>query len=198
MKKKVEVKIMNKFISGLLIAAFFAVLAPSVQAGQSKYASHATAAALNFGPSPYGQQEVSAIFAKSDKATAAVKLYMKGGAEKALITAAPTSGAVTVSISNSGNAFTTNDLVVYVHGDGTLLYTTVSGNTTDTVTMATGLTQAGAVGDALYELTQQGEFSLGTTALNEGGHTLWVVPADSPLRVLADGNTNVVVNVTIK
>lgn len=192
----------NYNISGVLAAVsimsaiFFAVVSPAV-AGESKYATATNTAAVTFGADPTSQQEVTAILAKSDKATAAVKLYARGGAGKALINVASTSGAQVVYFANASLAFNTNDLVVYQHGDGTLLATTVaSGVTTGGVTLATGLTRAGSTVDRIYEVTQQGQLDIGTTALNVAGYVVFVGPADSPIYATADGNTNVTLTVT--
>ena len=180
-----------------IVAALLCTAASPAFAGESKFAQATNTAAIVFGANPTEQQEVTAILAKSDKSTAAVKLYARGGAGKALVNVASTSGAQVVYFANDSLAFNTNDLVVYQHGDGTLLATTVaSGVMTGGVTLATGLTKAGSTADRIYEVTQQGEITIGTTALNVAGYTVFVGPADSPLYVTADGNTNVTLTVS--
>jgi hypothetical protein len=191
----------SKFSIGIIVAAIFAVVlsAFTLNAAESKYSSTSAGAtiAVTFGSDPGAQQEVTAILAKSDKPTAAVKLYARGGGGKQAINVASTSGAQVVYFANASLAVNTNDTVVYQHSDGTLLATTVaSGVTTGGVTLTTGLTKAGTTEDTICEVTQAGEISVGTTALNAAGQVLFVAPANSPLYVTLDSGTNAALTVT--
>lgn len=188
-----------KTAAASLIAGFFLGSAGEVDAQVTKFATATNTAEVVFAPNVYGKTEVSAILAKSDKTTAAVKLYAVGGAGKVKPQTAATNGALTILVSNPSAGFGTNDVVVYVYANGAApLKTTVASSTTGTVVLASGLTQAGTTNDALYEVTQQGEISIGTTALNLAGDLVFATPGDSPLYVNADANTNIVLTVTTK
>jgi hypothetical protein len=187
---------MNRFFS-MIIAAILAAAGLTANAGQTKYATATNTAGVAFGPNQSAQQKVTAVLAKSDKTTATVKYYAKGGAGKLPIYQASTSGAFVVFCTNTANALNTNDVVQYVHNDGTILQTTVASVTPTSATLAAALTLAGTTSDLIYELTQQGEISIGTTALQIAGFKVFQVPADSPAYLVGDGNTNITLTVTI-
>jgi hypothetical protein len=166
---------------------------------ESKYDADAnTTSAVVFGPAANGGQTiVKAVSAVSTGTAATVKFYARTGS-KAAPSATPTNAAVVIYVANTGNIFTTNDLVAYVHADGSVDYTTVSANTATTVTLAAGITSAGASGDNLYELSLQGQRNLGAAAVDIAGDAIFVTPSDSPLRVLNDGTGGNSLTVTVQ
>jgi hypothetical protein len=95
--------------------------------------------------------------------------------------------------------------VVYVHANGTVDYTTISSSANATnVTLAAGISVAGAAGDYLYEVTQQGAILLGIPGTGYGTNEtinlagdLFATPGDSPLYVVVDGTSNALLQVTI-
>lgn len=180
-----------------LLLGLLGIITPA-RAGDSKYATTSTGgvAAVTFGPAGTAHSQITAISAKSDKSTSVVKLYSFTGANRFQITTASTSGAQAVSFTNASQTITTNDVVVYVHSDGTVLGTTVaSGVSTNGVTLATGLSKAGTTNDYIYELTQNFEASVGTTALNSFGFVAFDAPA-GPVYATLDGNTNATLSLT--
>lgn len=189
---------MNKFILSVLAITLSVFAASTATAAETKYATATNTARITFGPDRTSGGEITAVLAKSDKSTAAVKFYTTGGAGKLPITTASTSGALTVFFTNTGNAITTNDVVAYVHENGTVLGTTVSGNTSTSATLATGITLAGTTNDSIIEVTQQGQIDIGTTALQLAGYTIFAVPPGAPAMLVGDGNTNIVLTATKK
>jgi hypothetical protein len=184
----------------LLLAAIFTV---AVIAQETKYNSGYTSAVLTFGPNVSGKTVIKGVFATTDLEGGVIKFYARGGAGKAALTATPTNGAQLIYVDNTGNAFTTNDIVVYVHKNGTLDRTTVSANTTSNLTLAAGITVAGTSSDYIYELTQQGQLLVGlagtavgtSDVLNITGD-VFVSPGDSPVYLVLDGATNTVLQAT--
>jgi len=199
----------NKWI-GLMIVCLIIAWASALVAVaglESKYTSHATSAAVNFGPGT-GRTVAKSIYATTDKEGGCVKLYARASAGKAAVTAAPTNGATVVYIANASYSaaagFTTNDLVMYVHSNGTLDYTTVSAATATNITLAAGVSQAGSTDDYVYELSQQGEIIVGfdgtATGTNDTLATtgdVFVTPGDSPLRAVLDGTATAKIQVTV-
>lgn len=185
--KKILISLMSL---GMTVAA--------MAASQSLFDSDASAtSSVIFGPARGGgQTRVKSILAKSGHAAAEVKLFARTGSRAAPTANAP-NGATVISVANTGNIFTTNDLIAYVHADGTVDYTTASANSATTVTLAAGISSAGASGDYIYELSQQGTLSIGTTALNLSGDMIFVTPVDSPLRVLNSGTNDNFLTVTV-
>ena len=183
----------------MLAAVWCVVVFPNcASAQQSKYNTHTNLAEITFAPNPFGKRIVTSVLANSDKAASYVKLYCRGGGGKQFIETASTSGAQVVYIDNPGHAISTNDIVVYVYGDGAApLRTTVSSSATNSITMATGISQAGTTSDSVYELTQQGEMLVGTSALNLAGDILFAPPSDSPLYATLNANTSAVLTVTV-
>ena len=184
-------KLLKTFVGRCVLAGaifgFIGILA-IIQAAESKYDTGTTAAEHDFGPTPSGYW-VRGLYAKSDKAASVVKFYLRY--LTAVPTATPTNGAEIIYISNASFAssagFTTNDIVVYSHANGTLDRTTLSAATASNVTLAANITVAGATGDKLYKLTEQFELPLGATSLNPAGSYICAVPGDSPLYIVADG-----------
>lgn len=181
----------------IAIVALFAIvgICTEAQAFESKYAAHATASAVSFGPGSH-QTFIKNIWAKSDKAGSVLTFYTRSGAPVAP-TAVATNGALIISVANTGNVLTTNDVVQYVHANGLILQTTVASNTDTTVTLATGLTQAGAAGDRIYELSSAAVFPVGAGTLSLQGDALWVSPANSPVYATLDSNTNGYLAITV-
>jgi hypothetical protein len=195
---QLENDIMKKIVS-LIVVGVFAVGTAFAGSLESKYDADAHAAsAVVFGPAKNGGQTVvKFVSAVSTGAAATVKFYARSGS-KAAPTALATNGAVVVSVANTGNIYTTNDLVAYVFADGVVHYTTVAGNNATTVTLAAGLPQAGSEGDFLYELSLQGQRNLGAAAIDVAGDAVFVTPSDSPLRVLNDGTGGNSLTVTVQ
>lgn len=194
---------MKKILKMVIMLAALLWFLPVAFAQDSEYNTHTNLAEVLFAPNPYGKREITAISAKADKATSAVKLYARGGAGKFYPTSAPTNGATVISVANTGNLLTTNDIVAYCYGNGgtngaACYKTTVSANTATTITLATGIGQTGSTNDAIYELTQQYQLDVGTTALNLAGFLVFGTPGDSPIYGTLDANTSAVLSVTSK
>ena len=172
-------------------------------AGESKYAAHATAAAVTFGPGA-SHTVIESVYGVSDKLASECKIYARTGNAYAP-TSTPTNGATVIAIANTGTAVSTNTaVVVYVHKNGTLDVTTVSAATTTNVTLAAGISAAGATGDYLYALSQQGSLA-GTVQATAGitnilykaeGGAVFESPGNSPVRVVLDGTAAAKVTVT--
>ncbi len=189
-----------------LVAVVLAVCAGYAQ--ETKFATGTTSAAVLFGPAS-GRQVVKSVYAATDKAGGAVKFYARGSAGKAAPTELATNAADVIYIANPSFAttagFTTNDMVVYVHANGVMDYTTIAGATASNVTLTAGITVAGASGDYLYELTQQGQILVGlagaAVGTNDVLHTsgdVFAVPGDSPCRAVLDGTSNAVLQATMQ
>lgn len=192
------------FLIGLV--SFVCCLASVIQAQETKYASGTSSAALTFGPQN-GRQVIKSVYATTDKAGGVVKFYARGSAGKAAPTATPTNGATVIYISNPSYAtsagFYTNDVVTYVHANGTLDQTTVAACTASNVTLTAGITVAGATGDYLYELTQQGQILVGLAGTGAGTNDVlttagdvFAVPGDSPCYVVLDGTSSATLQAT--
>lgn len=184
----------------LAITALVAVAGVSFAAAlQSKYDADAnTTSSVVFGPAGNGGQlVVKSVSAVSTGTSATVKFYVRTGSKLAP-TANATNGAQVIYISNTGNVITTNDLVAYVHADGSVDYTTASANTASNVTLAAGISSAGASGDYLYELALGGQRNLGAAAVDITGDAVFATPTDSPLRVLNDGTGGNSLTVTVQ
>lgn len=193
---------MKCFQKMLAVLAVLSILAIAAQAQETKYASGTTSAALTFGPR-HGRQVIKSVYAATDLAGGVVKFYAIGGAGKLAPTAVPTNAADVIYVANTGNLLTTNDVVVYVHANGTLDKTTVSANTSSNCTLAAGITVAGAAGDYIYEQTQQGQIlvglagtAVGTSDVLNASGDVFAVPGDSPCYVVLDGTSNAVLQVT--
>lgn len=188
-----------------LVAGFMTVACVHAQS-ETKYAgayggAAATLPAVVFGPGA-GRTVVDAVNGSTDKAGGLLSFYAKSA--KYLTLAAPTSGATVISIANTTGSLTNNDMVAYVHADGVVDYTTVASATASNVTLAAGVSQAGAVGDGVYELSLQGLYLAGATTAGIGTNdtfnlegNVFVTPPDSPLRVTLGGNTNAILQVTV-
>lgn len=189
---------------GLTILSSVALLALVVSVfAESEYDSGTSEAAVNFGPN-VKESIVTFIHAESDKEDSDIKIYAADG-NKLAPTSNPTNAATVIAVDNTGYLLTTNDLVMYVHEAGTLDYTTVSEATTSNVTLAAGITVAGASGDYLYELTQQFQVGVGYAGTGEGTNDyknlageVFETPSDSPLRIVVDGTANAVVSATVQ
>lgn len=166
---------------------------------ESKYDADASAvSAVVFGPAANGGQlVVKAMSAVSTGTAATVKYYARTGS-KVAPTVAPTNGNTVILVANTDNVLTTNDLVAYVHKGGAVDYTTVSANSATSVTLAAGITEDGAEGDYIYELSLQGQRNLGAAAVDIAGDAIFATPSDSPLRVLNDGTGGNSLTVTVQ
>jgi len=182
----------------LMVCALYALAAPV-----TKYNTGTSSSAVTFGATD-GRQVVTYVDATSDLAGSVVKFYAKGGEGKVAPTTSPTNGATVIAISNSSYGFTTNDTVVYQHSNGTAVYRTISSATTSNVTLNSGISVAGASGDYLYEITQQGQIYVGMYGTGIGTNDnktaegmVFVSPGDSPVYVVLDGTSNTCLQVTI-
>jgi len=181
----------------LLVLAIFSI----VYAGESKYASGTTSAAVTFGPST-SQMTLTGLYAVTDKATASLKLYAWDKVKPESPTTAPAATNI-IYVSNSDTQYTTSDKLVYVHSDGTPDYRTVSSATASNVTLNAAISQAGSTSDKLYELTQvfQPDFDVsgagvGTNKYGKFEGDVWI--GLGPLYIVVDGTSNAVVNATVK
>ena len=181
------------------------VLAPAtLLAGESKYATHATAAALTFGPQT-GQTVVKCVCATTDKEDGAVKFYDWNEVATVSPTTAPTNLQTVIPISNSAYTYTTNDTCVYEFASGAVLYRTISAATTSNVTINTALNAAGSTTDRLYELSQGGQIVVGFDGANSGTNDsinvagdVYITPGGSPLYVVLDGTAACTLQVTVE
>jgi len=178
------------------------VLAPTLMAGESKYATGTASAAVTFAPQT-GQMLVKCVCATTDKENGAVKFYDWNEVATVSPTTAPTNGQSTILISNSAYAYTTNDMCVYEFASGAVLYRTISAATTSNVTLNAALDAAGSTTDRLYELSQGGQIVVGFDGATPGTNDsiavagdVYVTPGGSPLYVVLDGTSNSVLQVT--
>jgi type II secretory pathway pseudopilin PulG len=189
-------------VPGLLIViaivAMVTVACLPALAGETKYATGTTSAAVVLG-APGQRETVRSIYSTTDKAGGVVKLYAWNANAAIAPSAAP---AATNLIACVNATLTTNDLAVYVHADGTMDYRTVSAASTTNVTLNTAISKAGSTSDRMYELAQGAQFGFDTSGAGVGTNkygafagTLFVGLA--PIRVVQDGTSNCVVNVTI-
>ncbi len=163
-----------------------------------------SSAAVTFAPSS-GKIVVKSVSAASDKLASQVKFYARPStvAKYAPLTV-PDISATVIHLSHTA-ALTNSDSVVYVHANGTVDYTTISSSANATnVTLASGISIAGAAGDYLYKVTQQGAILLGIPGTGYGTNQtinlagdLFATPGDSPLYVVVDGTSNALLQVTI-
>ena len=194
MKKEI-----NLFIAMLTLL----LVGSMVFAGESRYASGTTSAAVTFGPQS-SQSVIKSLYATTDKAGGTAKLYAWDQVATLTPTAAPTNGATVIAVANSAGALTTNDMVVYVHDTGTVEYRTISASSTNSVTISSALTEAGTTGDRIYELAQVAQLDFDSSGAGVGtnkygsfsGDAVYVSPGGSPIYAVVDGTSNSVVNVT--
>jgi len=194
-----------RFAERTLLAVLLMVLMVSLAGlagAATKYASGTASAAVTFGPAS-GPTTVKSVYATSDKLNGSVKFYARGGAGKEAPTTTHTNGATVIAVGNSDSGFATSDSVVYVHANGTCDYRTLSGATTTNVTLSSGISVAGASGDYLYEVTQQGQIWVGFYGTGVGTNDtvatagdVFMTPGDSPLYCVLDGTSNAVLQVT--
>lgn len=187
---------MNKKCGWLMLLVLLCLAVFAVQpafALDSKLATGSTSAALTFGPSS-GQTVVKSLYADSDKAGSVVKLYARSG-NKLIPTANATNGATVIAI--AGTTLTTNDVVVYAHANGVLDTTTIVTATSSNATLAAAITVAGSAGDVLYEVSQQGQISVGSNTVSTAGEAVFATPGDSPLYCVLDGTSAAKLQVTV-
>lgn len=182
----------------LIGIASVAMIAGSLLAQETKYSasSTATSPAVTFGPRN-GRTVITAVSASTDKQNGAVKFYSRD--TKFALAAVPTNGETTILVTtNAGILCTNNNVVTYVHKNGTCDQTTVSSATATSITLAAGITVAGTATDYLYKLTQSGQMAVGSqangpgtnTVLNVAGYTVFASPGDSPVYITVDSLTN--------
>lgn len=193
----------SKWMGLMIVTAVLLGAACALIAGESKYASGTTSAGVTFGPAT-GQTVVESVYATSDKVSSAVKFYARGGAGKVAPTSSPALAATNILVSNTSYALTNNDHVVYVHANGTVLHSTISSCSTTNIGIANALAVAGASGDYVYEVTQQGEIIVGFYGTGTGTNdtlatsgTVFVSPGDSPVYVVLDGTGTAKLQVTV-
>ncbi len=173
-----------------LMVCIMAIASIAVGAGESKYDTTTNSAAIDFGPNAWGPVVVKSLFASSDSATATVKFYVKSG-DRVTPTVAPALAATVIECVNTDYALTNGDEVIYFHPAADAVdYRAISGATASNVTLSSGISVAGTLANQIYELTQGGEISLGTTAMSEQGDYLFVSATDSPVRIVVDSSTN--------
>ena len=180
-----------------------ALMAVAAVAQESKYSTSSTGTdpAVTFSPKN-GRQTVSSMQTSCDVALGAVKFYTRAG--KYAITA--TNTATLITIANTALAVNTNDIVVWVHANGTIEKDTIAGPiTTTNVILTTGNSTAWASGDYLYEVTLAHQIVVAdntaaarTNKLADFQGDIFAVPGDSPLYVVMDGATNTCLSITVK
>ena len=171
-------------IAYLVIAiAVLALGAIAANAGEAKWHTNATAAAINFAPTP-GGWNVDMLRVVSDTPGSVLTCYTRSA--KTVTTAAPTNGqsAITVAL---GTGISSNDAVIYMHATGAIHYSLVTTNTATSVTLGTALTAAGAIGDAIYELGTYTIMSVGSNTVELTGGDIISIPGDSPARFTLTG-----------
>ncbi len=183
-----------KRISLAVIVALAAALAAA--AGESKYeATTNGSATVVFGPA--GAFRVTGLHAAADSNAAHVLFYVRGATSARLAPVTnPAAGATVIAVANSGYQLTNADAVVYVHGSGALDWRTVASATPSNVTLSAAISEAGAAGDRIYEVTPAFRIHVGTTPLSEFGGHVFAVPGDSPLVVRLISGTNATLAVT--
>lgn len=188
---------------GLLVVALIVALVATVWAGETKYATGTSSAALTFGAGG-GKSVVKSVYATTDKENGAVKFYVWNQAAKYPPTTAPASGALTVLVSNASYPLTNSDVVVYQHAAGTAVYRSIASATTTSVVLNAALTVAGATGDYIYELTQGGEIVVGFDGAAAGTNDtlvttgdVFVTPGGSPLYMVLDGTATSKLQATV-
>jgi hypothetical protein len=200
-------KKMNRNMTGfrlvelvVLIAVMTALCLPAL-AQETKYASGIASAAVVFGPAA-GKRTIQSVYSTTDKAGGTVKVYAKAGGV-AGPSVAPTNGQTVLTMSNTDYAFTNADTVVYAHVTGALDYTTVASATTSNVTLTAGVSAAGSTDDRLFEVTLQAQLDFDTSGAAVGTNKYGkfegsVFSGYGPFRVVQDGTSNSVVNVTVR
>lgn len=162
-------------------------IAATAMAGVSKTASttNGTSTTLTFAPNIYAQTVVKSIYGTSDKAGSVFSIYGRSG--KALVTEDATNAQKVIYVDNSAYAFTNADRVIYYHLSGGVCdATTIASATTSNVTLTAGISQAGAAGDVLYELSQQFSLPCGATSTPYTGTAIFYSPVESPVQIVLD------------
>jgi hypothetical protein len=164
--------------------------------------------AVNFAPGR-SQTIVKSIYAVSDSATGTLTPYVKGSSGKTALTATPTNNQSVISVLNTSYTaaagLTTNDLVMYVHSDGTCDYRTISAAASNSVTLSSGISLAGTASDYIYELVAQTPLNVafagagpGTNdVLNMSGEAVYASPGNSPVRFVLTGSATTNLTVTV-
>ena len=192
-----------KKISLILTAAIcIAAVAAHAQQPETKFAAHATASAVTFGPGQ-GRTVVVGLNTTTDLEDSVVKFYARSGAP--LAPTADTALSGTIVALATGHGLTTGDHVAYVHANGTVNKTTLAGHAAGNVTLTAALTVAGATGDRLYKLTEQGRIVVGGNGTTSGVNDhvnltgkIFATPIDSPLYVLLNSTSASVLQVTVE
>jgi len=177
---------MNKKLFAGTIAVLVGIGTAAIAGNLSKYATHATSSAVNF-PASDGATIIKTLHVESDKAGSLAKVYARTG-DAETVTAAAAASATTIEVANTDGQFAVNDLVIYQHASGALLYTTISTSNAASVVLATGITPAGTLSDKLYEVSLQGQFDVAAATVTYTGD-VFATPNDSPLRIVVDSTS---------
>lgn len=188
-----------------LMVAVAALMAAVAVAQDTKYATSSTGVdpSMTFGPT-FSPQVVKSLQTSCDVALGAVKFYTRTG--KYAVTGTNSTTIVNFTNPSTGAPYlvNTNDVVVYVHANGTIAQTTVSAATSSNVTLAAALTVAFSSGDYLYDLAQSGQIvvadntaAAGTNKLGSYAGDVFAIPADSPCYAVMDSATNTCFSATV-
>lgn len=197
-------KMMKKVMGAMVALVLVGIMA--VIAAESKYDVHATGGdpSITFGPKTGGQM-VKHVTTSCDYPLGSVKFYVTAGKYAISTTNTTTQVLITNPAASGGVAVTNNDIIVYVHKDGTLDKATVSSSTSTSVTMSAASTVAWASGDYLYDMTQGGQIIVadntaanGTNKLTELSGEVFAVPGDSPLYLVLSSTTNTALSATVE
>ena len=174
---------------------------------ESKYATGSTSAAVTFGPKKTAGCILKSLFAVSDKLSSVVKVYARPASlSKFLVSITLSNGATHIPITNTGSAIGNSATVVYWHANGTcdLRATAGSGNSATNITLSSGISAAGASGDYVYLITQQGSMQVGFWGTGAGTNDVLSLQgevfgtgADSPLYLVLDGTSACTINATV-
>jgi hypothetical protein len=202
-RKMKKFRLFKQFGVWELIASI-AIVATMASAQQTKYSASVTMTdpSVTFGPQT-GRQVVKSLQTSCDVSMGTVKFYSR--AAKYAITG--TNGSNTaILFANASAAVNTNDIVVYVHKDGTVDQTTVaSAVSTGGVTLAAAISVDYASGDYLYEVSQASQIvvadqtaGVGTNVLNSYSGEIFVIPGDSPCYMVLSQTTNACLSATVE
>lgn len=194
---------MKKFLMAVAIVGLVCVVA--ALAGETKYASGTTSAAVTFGPGS-GVTSVKTAYCTTDKSGATLKFYARTGKQFNVNSAYPAAAATNFYVTNGDYDLTNSDTIAYVHKDGTAEFRTISTASTSNCTLTAGLTYAGTNGDWVVEMSLQGAPGFSTAGAAAGstnvyasfeGDSVFDTPGHSPLYGVLDGTSNAVLTVTV-
>jgi biopolymer transport protein ExbD len=150
---------MNRYLKALTFGLAIVLMAACQVQAASYYATHATLAAVNIGPSG-GQRDLTFVSATATNVGAYVELLAGGSTTYKVATAQ--SSAVTNVIFNSVTGLAVNDKLLVVHADGTVDYRTVAGVTalTKQVDLNAAPSKALTTGGRIWEISTAGRYTL--------------------------------------